>query len=176
MNFLSKKYFIVFVFIAVPSLSLAYSAMAPVSGIETTTPASYIGSLYEWGIGIVGVLAFARLVQGGIIYMVSGAVDQKGKAKEIITDALIGLVLALSSALILNIINPQIAEIKNPYTKGKTFCSSSETTPEKITNYQNAGYTCGATSVDEPCTILWTCCPSGTSLTPTAANDGYTCL
>lgn len=84
-----------------------------IGGVEYGAGLSgFLSSLYTWGVGIVGVLAFAQLVRGGIMYMVSGAVDTKNAAKGIITDAFIGLTLALTSYLILNFVNPQISQVQ----------------------------------------------------------------
>lgn len=73
-----------------------------------------VSKIYKWGIGFVGVLAFVMMTYGGILYMISGAVDQKSKAKGIIQDALIGLFLALSSFLIVGGINKSLTIIKPP--------------------------------------------------------------
>lgn len=102
---------------------LQYVAPLP-QEISYSSPSAYIASLYKWGIGIVGILALVQLIRGGILYMVSGAVDQKGAAKEHILNALIGLGLALASYIILTIINPTLLELKEPGLK-KSFKSSS---------------------------------------------------
>lgn len=74
---------------------------------------TFLNSVYMWGISIVGILALFQLIIGGFQYMTSGAIDQKSSAKEKITDALIGLVLALSSFLILNIASPELTMFKD---------------------------------------------------------------
>lgn len=100
-----------------------YTALAPIPGIAvdgeySTDLGVFLNSIYNWGIGIVGILAFAQLTISGIQYMVSGAVDQKSAAKGRIVDALVGVGLALSAYLILNIINPNLLNIKTPDIKG----------------------------------------------------------
>lgn len=92
--------------------AVTISSSQKISGVEYGSQESFLASLYIWGIGIVGVLAFAQLVRGGIMYMVAGAVDTKSAAKGIITDAFIGLTLALTSYLILNFVNPEISQVK----------------------------------------------------------------
>lgn len=128
----------------------------------------FLKSIYDWGIGLVGVLAFMMMTYGGILYMVSGTVDQKGKAKGIITDALVGLALALASFLILNIIRPQALEIKKaeegftivPITPIDTAGTgeqpyTSQGTGEQCLTYPqlqslaDQGYTCGAVTVGD---------------------------
>ena len=136
--------------------------------------ASYIQALYTWGIGLVGVLAFAQLIHGGILYMVSGAVDQKSKAKGIITDALIGLGLALASFLVINTVNPQVLDIKKvefnlptseelskynekfyPPPTAPTETAPTESTTkcmsyDELQGYVDADYNCSATGQECP--------------------------
>lgn len=118
----SKSLIILYIFLFLSFAAFAsaegYQAVAPIPGVEAGgTPADYIASLYGWGIGIVGILALLQLVRGGIMYMVAGAVDTKNAAKGIITEAMIGLGLALASYLILNIVNPTLLELKMPELK-----------------------------------------------------------
>lgn len=101
-----------------------YTALAPIPGIAvngkySTDLGVFLNSIYNWGIGIVGILAFAQLTISGIQYMVSGAVDQKSAAKGRIVDALVGVGLALSAYLILNIINPNLLKLEPPGLKEK---------------------------------------------------------
>lgn len=132
---------LVFVVLLATQHVLAYDAVAPIPGVKysTSDPSQLIGSLYDWGIGIVGILAFIQLVRGGVTYMVSGAVSTKDEAKSIITDALVGLLLALTSALIINIINPQLIQLES---------TSLDThrcmTGDRVTYYLNAGFYCEA--------------------------------
>ncbi|KKP98134.1 MAG: hypothetical protein US79_C0003G0059 [Parcubacteria group bacterium GW2011_GWC1_38_17] len=88
--------------------------LAPIPGIQYESMESYLESIYRWGIGLVGVLVLIQLIRGGLMYMVSGAVEQKANAKGIITDALIGLVLALASFIIINVLNPRLTIITEP--------------------------------------------------------------
>lgn len=91
--------------------------LAPIPGIEYGSIKNYLGSIYNWGIGIVGVLALIQLIRGGLMYMVSGAVEQKTSAKGIITDALIGLIIALASVVIVTVLNPRLAIMTEPALK-----------------------------------------------------------
>lgn len=88
--------------------------LAPIPGIEYGSVEKYLGSIYNWGISIVGVLALIQLIRGGLMYMVSGAVEQKSSAKEIITDALIGLIIALASVVIVTVLNPRLTIMTKP--------------------------------------------------------------
>jgi hypothetical protein len=85
------------------------------------------------------------IMVGGYMYMTSaGNSASTGKAKGIITDALIGLILALCSWILLNTINPDLNIIKLPesgttgsanlpnYLKGQ---SLKDDDPYKTKNY-----------------------------------------
>lgn len=68
----------------------------------------YIKVIYGWGLGIVIVLAIATLIISGLKYMTLESITGKSDAKQKIQAAIIGLLLALSSWLILATINPEI--------------------------------------------------------------------
>jgi len=68
----------------------------------------YINYLYLFGLGLVGVAALISLVIGGFMYMLSDTVTTKDKAREYISGAIYGLILALAAYLILNTINPDL--------------------------------------------------------------------
>lgn len=71
--------------------------------------------LYQYLISISGVVALAALIVGGIIYLTSAGEPEKlNKAKKQILAALFGIVLLLSSYLILRTINPELIEIQLP--------------------------------------------------------------
>src|SRR3989344_4300359 len=63
-------------------------------------------------IAIGAILAVLRLSWAGFVYMSSDLWSQKGHAKEIIQDTLLGLFLLLAIWLILNLINPDLLKLK----------------------------------------------------------------
>jgi hypothetical protein len=77
---------------------------------------TYIKSIYEYAIGIVGIVAAAVLMYGGFSYLMSGgSPDKISEAKSWIGASLSGLVLVMLSYLILSIINPKLIDFKiNP--------------------------------------------------------------
>lgn len=78
--------------------------------------ADLIRYVYEWIIGITGLLVFLLLIIGGFQYAVSAGDAQKmAGAKSRIKNAIFGLILVLMSYLLLNLINPDIANIKDPF-------------------------------------------------------------
>ena len=66
----------------------------------------YLQSIYKIGLGIAGILAVVMITIGGVMYMTTEAVGGKSDAKNKINNAIIGLILALSSFLLLKTINP----------------------------------------------------------------------
>lgn len=72
--------------------------------------------IYIFMIGIAGLAAFLMIVWGGIQWLSSaGNPAQIGDAKDKIQKALLGLLLILSSVLILNLINPELTNLQSPW-------------------------------------------------------------
>lgn len=69
--------------------------------------ARYVGAIYRWAAGIIGIISVLIIVISGIQMSIAGG-DQGmvDKAKERISQSLMGLVLLFLSALILYTINP----------------------------------------------------------------------
>lgn len=75
--------------------------------------ANYVRAIYKYAIGIVGILAAVVLMIGGVLWIVAGGnATAIGEAKSWIGASLTGLVLALSSYLILATINPALVDLK----------------------------------------------------------------
>ncbi|MBX4210602.1 pilin [Candidatus Parcubacteria bacterium] len=105
--------------------NLEYTPLAPLPGttngpcsvLNTTDPnckatvESYIPGLYKLLIGIAGVFAIVMITFGGIQYMSSEAIGGKEAAKARINGAIWGLVLVVSSALILLTIDPRLLNL-----------------------------------------------------------------
>lgn len=76
--------------------------------------AKYIQAIYNYGMGIVGILAAIVMMAGGVLWLTSGgSADKVGQAKELIFGSIIGLVLLLGSWIILNTINPDLLKLKS---------------------------------------------------------------
>ena len=127
--------FIILAFFAMPVLisvaattssTLNYTPMEKIPGFESESSAAgvsfytYIGAVYKFGIATVAICAMTMIIIGGYMYVVSAG-NNAGmeKAKKYITDAIIGLILALTAWLILYFINPDLIKIK-PLTVGGT--------------------------------------------------------
>ncbi|MDO8589888.1 MAG: pilin [bacterium] len=106
--------------VSVPVLTKAeteYTLLQPLPlyGLDTvdqekTTAEQYIEGIVTLTIAIAGGLAVIMIIYGGIKYMSSDAIGGKGEAKDIIQNAIWGLLLTISAWLILYTINPDLIE------------------------------------------------------------------
>lgn len=113
-----------------PALSIfaqneKYIPLEPIAGLNTDPGpdklGSYIQGLFRILIGVAGMLAVLMISIGGFQYMSTDAVYGKSEAKERITYAIGGLLLAIVSWLILNTINPELlkTDLNVPVTEGR---------------------------------------------------------
>jgi hypothetical protein len=72
---------------------------------------SYLNSLFQLSLSVGAILAVVMLVYGGYLYMGSDMWATKQRAKQVITDAVIGLLVLLGIYLILYQINPCILSL-----------------------------------------------------------------
>jgi hypothetical protein len=73
----------------------------------------YILGVYKFGIWSVGIAALLMIMIGGFMYITSaGNNASMEKAKGIIFDSVIGILLALTAYLLLYVINPELVKIK----------------------------------------------------------------
>ena len=76
---------------------------------------AYITRLYQFGIGISGILAVGMIVFGAILYSTSaGQGDRQREGKDMITSALWGILLLFGAYLILKTINPDLVLLREP--------------------------------------------------------------
>ena len=122
----NRSYILIFLFLATSLLPLTLLAQTPPSkpgltqyqlleplpfdnsgGLTTKTDApSYIAGLFRLIIALAGVLAVVRLTYAGIVKASSDAISNQNKAKDIISEAIWGLLLALSAWIIVATILP----------------------------------------------------------------------
>ena len=77
--------------------------------IDTRTGlGAYLNTLYTAGIAIATGLAVLMIVFGGIQYVSSDAINGKSEGKAKIQDAILGLLLAFMSYILLNTLNPDL--------------------------------------------------------------------
>jgi hypothetical protein len=69
--------------------------------------------LYYFIISISGLSCFIMIVRGGFMWMSSaGNINTLNEAKDIISSAILGLIIVLTSFLILQVINPELTTLK----------------------------------------------------------------
>ena len=73
----------------------------------------YIQAVYRYGVGVAVILATVMMMIGGFIWLASaGSPNQISTAKNFISSALFGLLLALFSYLILLAVNPELVKLR----------------------------------------------------------------
>jgi hypothetical protein len=94
--------------------TFVYEPMQPIPGSpQSSNFCEYVQAVYKFGIWTVGIAAMFMIMFGGYTYLLSAGNNAgMDKAKGFITDAIIGLILALTAYLILYIINPDLLEIR----------------------------------------------------------------
>lgn len=117
------------------TISMAIPGSNPNS--SSTSPAAFIGNLYQFALIIGGVLAFGIIVFGGVKYMASaGNPSGQGDAKEWIQAALLGLLLLIGAYFILDVVNPQLLNLGLPALTPVNIQApaTSSTQPWSVTN------------------------------------------
>ena len=93
---------------------LTYTLLADLPGIgDTPTPTNYLLGIIKLLIGLTTVLSVLMIVYAGVFGYVGGATSPgaRSTANSQIQGALLGLILAISSYLILNEINPALLNL-----------------------------------------------------------------
>ncbi len=78
---------------------------------------TYIAYAFKIAIAMAGFLAVVMVIYGGFKYMLSESITSKGDAKSTINNAILGLLGALASYLILQTIDPRLVEINTTIPK-----------------------------------------------------------
>ena len=110
-----------------------YQRLAPLPEPTITVGeglSGYLKTLFWLAISAAGVLAVLMITVGGVQYMVSEAFNTKAEAKNRITMAIFGFLLAISSVLILQTINPTLLNFKLTIDALPAFKIQSETLAE----------------------------------------------
>ena len=81
--------------------------------ISSTSIADYIRIIFIAFVWIVGIIAVVMVIYGGIRWIAAaGNAGQINEARSIINNAIIGVIIALTSVVLLNIINPNLTSFK----------------------------------------------------------------
>lgn len=93
-----------------------YKLCTPIPGVDPVQKdlTGLLKSLYQLAFILAGTTVFLRIVYGGILYMFSGIIEKKQKAKEILWGTAQGLALLMGSYVILYTINPALVTLKAP--------------------------------------------------------------
>lgn len=93
------------------TLGVSIAGVTQVSGLP-----QYINTAYRYLASIVLVIAIVMVVYGGFLYLTGAAgMGSVQRGKQIIRDALIGMVIVLSAYAILNVVNPNTTNLSlNP--------------------------------------------------------------
>lgn len=81
--------------------------VAPEGGL-----AGYLNAFFKFGLAIAVLLAVVLFVYNGVVYMTSDATGKKEESKKAFFGIIGGLILALSTVLILQQINPDLVNFK----------------------------------------------------------------
>lgn len=122
------------------SAQTTYKLLAPLPGGSADVPVEtgfsiYAAQLFLFLLSAAVILALVMLIIGGVEYVGSaGNTSLLGDAKGRMLNAILGLLLALSAWLILNLINPDLVDFSLPIpvitlhgvTKGNTLPSASQ--------------------------------------------------
>lgn len=87
---------------------------ATLSDGEVTVPflAQYIMGIYRFAIGAAAILASIMVVYGGFRYLLGSTLGDVKEGKEVIQNAVIGLIVLLCSYVILQSINPDLVTLR----------------------------------------------------------------
>ena len=70
----------------------------------------YIDRVYRGSLYVASILAVGMIVVGGLYFSLSGVIDRKSEGKEMIRDAILGLVLLFGATIIFQTVSPNIAK------------------------------------------------------------------
>ena len=97
--------------------SFNYPLMEGIPGFanpgDTINFYTYVADVYKFGIWAIGIAALLMIVIGGYMYIMSaGNNSMMEKAKGVITDAIIGIIMVMTAYVLLYEINPNLVQIK----------------------------------------------------------------
>lgn len=145
-----------FPLVALFSASVAYAQQAFVQLADTSQSpmlsqvyqsgdlAGWVNAIFRVSLSVGAILAVLRIMYAGYLYMSSEAFGQKTHAREVIGDAVLGLLLLLSIYLILYQINPDIVSLRfldriKPINSGGSMQSASQQTQSPAETPQGPG-------------------------------------
>lgn len=144
---LFSGFFVVLLFIFIGHITFAgknYVLLEQLPGLQESTSNinDYLKALFKLGVGIGATLAVLMIVLGGFKYIISELPDSKGDGKQMIQNAVFGLLMILVSWLILYTINPDLTLFRTEFNPVKIKIPTPQKQPspaveEKPTNNVN---------------------------------------
>ena len=116
---------------------------------QETALGTYLNIIIKMTIGLAAVLAVVMIVIGGIEYMTSELVSSKEAGKDRVTQAILGLILALGAYVILYTINPKLLSTEIYIGDANLIVNINDNIPQTPVNgrYSSGGQTY---AVNEP--------------------------
>lgn len=108
------QYSILIILLLLPFISFAqYTPIVnlPIPTGDQGNFQDYVNAIYALSISIAALLAVIKIVIAGVKWMTTDIIPAKGEAKKDIQGALVGLLLIIAAVIIINIINPNIAQV-----------------------------------------------------------------
>jgi hypothetical protein len=108
--FLTEVLFLAFL-ATTASADFGFTPLAPIPTLSQGTAinlAVYMKALFTALVGLAIVFSVFQLVIGGVQYITADVISSKESGRKRITSALVGLLLILSSWIILNTVNPTL--------------------------------------------------------------------
>ncbi len=113
--------------LAAEKLETTYPEIEGEKVTEGTTLPEYVSYIFRLSLIIAAVAALAALIYGGFRYLTSaGSPVTQNEAKNWLFGGIIGLILILSSYLILNTINPELLKLEIPGLEEQQLDTSSD--------------------------------------------------
>ena len=126
-----------FAFVGVANAVVNWEPLVKIPGIPVTgvNLSVYLIGIYNFLLSIVGIVAVMMLIVGGMRYITAaGNSAAIADAKDIITNAIVGLLLALLTWVFIATINPDALYLKKP---GSTFTTALPVGPDAGACYNN---------------------------------------
>ena len=95
----------------VPTPSQSGQFISELFNPNNTNLAVFFNAFFKTALVVGAMLAVLRIGYAGFVYMTTDSFGSKGNARQIIQDAVLGLLLLLSVWLILNQINPNLLNL-----------------------------------------------------------------
>lgn len=96
------------------TFQIPFGTMTSIDGdemVDGTAIATYIGTVYQWGVAFAAVLAVLAFTYAGVLWLIAGGDSGKvTESKKVMGNALIGLLLAMGSYLLLWMVKPELVE------------------------------------------------------------------